>query len=477
MSKLGEIARVLLGISGYQHPAREIGAMSERSVEAIREAIGGGQLAPLPVTQTRWYLADLETAQAKADTGDLTMAARLWSSMRSDGTAIGLRRTLTDGLVRLPRRFYGDSELVSDLQKGNATRSAFEDMFPPAELALLVDDGYGLGVGVGELVDVPDRELPVFVRLEPEFLQYRWVDNTWWYRSIAGLLPVVPGDGRWILHLPGGRVNPWRNGVWRAVGRSYINKEHAMLHRANYSSKLANPARVAKAPPGATEPQREGFMSRIMAWGLNTVFEMPLGWEVELIESNGKGYEVFADEISKSDEEMTIAIAGQLVTTTGGTGFGNNDLFRTIRADIIQTLGDSLAFTLNTQGLPRYTLIKRGIAAVRSGGVTCEYLTKAPKDHETEARTLQTFSNGVAQARAALTPYKKTLQIDELTTRYGIPTRDMTPAEIEDAKAEQTQELSPTESAQKVEGAKTSAGDPGTSKQDQRERNPSENDE
>lgn len=471
MGRLADAAKALLGVSTYQKPTTYLGGdLGDRDVEAIRASIGGGQLARLPTTQTRWYLADLEAAQLKCDVGDISMAARLWSAMRSDGTAWGLRRTLTSGLVRLPRRFYGDADLIRELEAENGTRSTFDDMFPPAELALMADDGYGLGVAVGELVKVQGRDFPVLVRLEPEFLYYRWSDNRWFYKSIAGLLPITPGDGRWILHLPGGRVNPWRNGAWRAVGRSYINKEHAMLHRSNFSAKLANPARAATAPMGATEEQRVGFLSRVIAWGINTVFELPVGWDVKLIESNGRGYEVFKDEIAKSDEEMMISIAGQVVTTTGGAGFSNADIHRVIRNDIVQDVGDALGYTLNTQGLPAYSLARRG-TAWQEHQVTVKYVTAAPKDHQAQATTMVTVANGIAQARAALAPDGLKPEVQEITTRFDLPVTKMTPEEKARAEAQAPQLLTTTESAQKVQqdAAPKTAGDPGTTKQEQRD--------
>lgn len=378
----------------------------------------------------RWYLADLETAQHKADEGDLTNAGRLCVAMRRDGTISGLLGALTSGLVRLPRRFYGDEALCAELQKNNGTRSVFDAMHPPAELALLAGDGRLLGVGVGEYLPVQDREYPVFCRLDPENLQYRWIDNTWYYRSRVGLLPITPGDGRWVLHLPGGRLNPWRSGIWPALGKAYINKDHASLHRANYVSKLANPARAATAPHGASTDERNGFLSRIIAWSLNTVFELPPGWDVKLIESNGQGWQVFDSEIKAQDNEIMIALAGQIVTTTGGTGFTNADVFQLIRSDFIQDLGDSLSHTLNTQGLPLYTFLRKGVSGLENG-VSVEYITKRQKDLEAEARTMQNVAVGVTAMRSALAPDKLAPETRELMTRYDVPTRDLTPEEQE----------------------------------------------
>lgn len=420
-------------------------SLGSKAIEKIRSTFAGGQLQPIPSTQTRWYLADLEIARVMADTGDLSKAAKLCAAMRADGTLAGLESTLTSGVVRLPRRFYGNKALELELQKNNGTRSVFDEMFPPAELALLIGDGKKLGVGVGELLPVKGRDYPVFVRLEPEFLRYRWNENRWYYRSIAGELPITPGDGRWILHTPGGRINPWRGGLWFALGRSYIKKEHALLHQANYSAKLANPARVAKTVGGATEGERTGFLANLIAWHVNTVFELPPGWDVSLIESNGRGWEVFSKEIEQADQEMMITLAGQVLTTTGGEGFSNADVGRLIRGDIIQDVADELSHTLNTQGLPYYAWLRGGDELV-SKQASVEYQTKIPKDHEKEATTMVQVATGITALRAALAPDNKAPEIDELLTRFGLPARNLTPGEIAKREAAQVVEQAPDES-------------------------------
>lgn len=419
----------LLGISAYagQMPAAAIG--DEALVEAVRER-AGGNLQRLPTTQTRWYLRDLERAQSLADSGDLSLAAQLCAAFRTDGTIGGLLGTRTAGLVALPKRFRGKQEIVTALTAETSTRSVFDEMFPPSELALLDADGVNLGIGVAELVPVLGRDYPVMVRLEPEFLRYRWNEGRWYFNSIAGALPITPGDGRWILHVPGGRQTPWRHGNWRALGRAFITKEHALLQRSNFSGKLANPARLAFAPAGATEQQRIGFLARLIAWGVNSVFELPPGWDAKLLESNGRGWEVFTREIETSDLEAMISLAGQVVTVTGGTGFANADIHKTIRADIIKTDGDGLGYTLNTQGIPQFVIRGWGEEALAETA-RVEWDTKPPKDQAQEANALTAAANAIARLAEVLRAQGLNLDADELVARFGIPLRAAAQAKLE----------------------------------------------
>lgn len=415
---LKEAVAALLGVSTYEKPPPGAASLDDLSVERLRK-MQGGQLSPLPQTKTRWYLADLESATYAADYGDLGPAARLCRGLRRDGVIAGLLSTSSGGLVRLPKHFTGRKDIIEALEGKGGVRSVFDEMFPASELELFASDGELLGVSVGELRPVQGRAFPVFVRLDPEFLRYRWNENRWYYQTIAGLIAITPGDGRWVLHTRGGRVAPWQHGLWYALARAWIHKEHALLHKANWEAKLANPARAAFSPLGTTDAARSGFMQSLIAWGVNTVFELPAGWDVKIIESNGRGWESFKDTIEWAEREFIIALAGQTTTTTGGEGFSNGDVGKSVRADLIEARADALAYTINTQGIPCYVESEFGEEALEESGCVA-WDTTPPRDLAAEAQAMLTMAQGVAQMDAALKPYGKQLDIEHITTRYAL---------------------------------------------------------
>jgi len=374
---------------------------------------------PLPTTtQTRWYQDDVENAIRAADQGDMGQAARLSRSLRRDGVLGGVLSTRTGGLTRLPKSFRGTESVVAELTSFEELGiGLFDRIFSARELALLDGDGILLGVGVGEMLPVPGRREPVFVRLDPEFLRYQWSEDRWFYQSTAGMLPITPGDGRWILHTPGGYLQPWQSGLWGSLARAYVSKDHAFNYRENYNGKLANPARVATAPQGATEAQKQSFFQRVMAWGVNTVFGLVPGWDVKLLESNGRGFEVFEQTIATANEEIIIGLAGQLVTTTGGTGFANAGVHATIRADLIQDDGDSLATTINTQGLR--PLIDRWFGSAARAAVAWD--TRPPADLKAEADTITAAAKAIEESNRVLAPYGMRVDAREIVTRFRVP--------------------------------------------------------
>ncbi len=377
-------------------------------------------------SQTRWHQSDVEYAIRLADSGDLSMAARLTRSMRRDATYAGILSTRAGGLTRLPKIYRGTPDVLAALDCPDAP-GLFERVHSPKELELFDADGIALGVAVGEYIYLPDCDEPTFVRLDPEFLRYRWSDNSWFYISIGGWLPITPGDGRWVLHTPGGIMQPWTNALWPSLGRAFIAKEHAFHYRENYSGKLANPARVAVAPEGATDKQKSSFWEKVMAWGLNTVFGLPPGWDIKLLESNGRGYEVFTQTIDSSDREFMVGVAGQVVTIDGGAGFSNADIHATIRTDLIQGDGDGLAATLNIQGMR--PLVNRLFGGGARGMVAWD--TRPPADRKAEADAISAASKAITEANAALAPYGLRVDAKEMVTRFKIPYTVIGPPALE----------------------------------------------
>lgn len=414
VSYLSNVTAALLGRSAYQRPAYE--------PPPVDDGPWAGQTQLPSYTRSRWYAADIETAEHAADSGDLALAGQLTAACRRDGILSGVLATRTSGLVRLPRRFRGDLEVSRALDIGrDSVRSVFDEMMPPSELALLAADGIMLGVGLGEFLDVPGRDYPVLVRLDPQYLQYRWMENRWYYRAATGTLPITPGNGRWMLHTPGGRIAPWQHAAWRALARAFVRKDHALMMKDAWEAKLANPARVAYAPQAATDGQREDYFRRVLAWGLNSVFGLTPGYEIKLLESNGRGADSFVKTIEAANTEIIVTLAGQTVTTDGGAGFSNAQIHETIHTDLIKSTADDLAYTANTQGIPVFVARRWGVDAIRTRPCVVEYDVMPPQDRNAAAQAMVTTAAAMSGIDTALANTEHALDVQKICEQYGIP--------------------------------------------------------
>jgi hypothetical protein len=246
---------VLLARSGYVgKPGANWPKIDDPFIERGRAAMGG-HLSLRPQFVTDWLLQDRKLAMQDASNGDLYRAALLWKSVLSDGVFSGVFNLRCAGIVTLPRKFRGNTEYVAQLQEGHeSVQSVYDAMVPPDQSKLMIQDGIGLGVAVGELLKVPGRSYPVLRRLPPEGLVYRWSSNmgNWFYRSQSGgLLPIIKGDGNWVLWEPAGvDAAPWERGTWYAASRAYVLKENAALCSGNLERGMANPG-TSLLPPWA----------------------------------------------------------------------------------------------------------------------------------------------------------------------------------------------------------------------------------
>lgn len=433
-----DLLSALLGISTFAPPTQPGPQLSDVATHEARKAYGGS-LEAIPQIRLRWYPPDIERAQRLATTGDLTMVGQLNEFMKLDGVIRGLMDARTS-VVNFPKRFYGDQEtgkeIVEVLQSKNASdRDTYDEMVPPAEARLMVGDEINCGVAIGEMVPVKGRDYPVLVRRFPQNLYYIWTQNQWYYRSIIGLIPITPGvpdasGNSWVLHIGGGRLAPWNNGLWNTLGRSYINKTQSLFARQSYEMKHSHPARVATAAIGATEEERQGMLSGLIRWALNAAFALPVGWDIKLIESNGQGIQIYDQSIKNYNEEIATALCGSSVMLQGTAGFSNMDVFRVVQTDLIRTTSDAWDHTVNTQILPPFIGRRWGVDALRNA-TRIETDVSAPKDRQVEATTLVTLGNAIkglvesiqSAQLAAGTPADKiiTLDVEELLARFGVP--------------------------------------------------------
>jgi hypothetical protein len=428
-----QLVAALVGISTFTPPVPAGPSLGSETTDAVRSAIGG-DLEAIPQVRLRWYPPDVERAQLMATTGDLTLVGQLCESMNLDGVVRGLMDARTS-VVNFPKRFYGSPDVTRVLLAKNASdRDVYSEMIPSTEARLMVGDGIKAGVAIGEMVPVVGRDFPVLVRRYPQNLYYLWAKNLWYYRSIAGLLPIRPGipnekGNMWVLHIPGGRLSPWNSGLWNTLGRSFVNKTQTIFARQSYEMKHSHPARVGTASLGASEADRNGLLTKMIRWALNTAFVLPVGYDLKLLESNGRGIDVYKESIQHYNEEIATALCGSAVMLQGTAGFTNMDVFRVVQTDLITSTSEGWDHTVNTQILPAFVGQRWGIDALKNA-TTVVTDTTAPKDRKVEADTLQSLANAIkgmveainAAQVAAGVAQPIALNLTELMARFGIPT-------------------------------------------------------
>lgn len=376
------------------------------------------RVAPLPIDRTRWLRADIEAAEHIANSGQLQRAAQIAQWVREDLIVGGLFSTRC-AVVRLPREWRGDAEAILWLQGAGADTGCFDRIFPPNELEELAIDRLNLGVGIAMFIQPEGAAYPTLVRLDPQYLRYLPGEDRWQYQGYGHVYDVTPGDGTWVLHAAGA-IDPWRRGLWSALGYDQVSKDGAGLARDAFIWKFGNPFVMAIAPTGSSEDQKARFWSGVSDWVMGFAGITP-GWDAKLIEAKGEGSKVFADAEALRERRAMIAIAGQVVTVTGGVGFANAEIFETIASHHVARTGQDLAQTLNEQALPR--VVEWAIQACKltanCGKVTLAYDTTPPQARKAEADALKAVADSVVAMKAA----GFEVDLDEVQARYRVPAK------------------------------------------------------
>lgn len=325
----------------------------------------------LPRLGRAWELPDRDEAMQEAEQGRFLRVAELNDAMRGDGLIRGILGTRSAGMFSLPTIFDGDPWLVDVLRgrpaKYDATTGArlearlpgmWERLLPLSEATAIVEDGIMAGAGVGYMDDDP---LPGgwrrARRLDLQWLSYRHHEDAWYYQDAKrGLVRVTPGDGRWLLFTPYGRNRPWSRGAWYPCAGPFISKAGASIDRMRWQKFLADALRYIEMGDDASELHRDEMVSFMRdGWTYAPGLVAPKGYKPGIVESSGKGYEVYSETESRADVEIMVALAGQVTTTEGGKGFSSGDVWRDIALSLIQTTATSASEWIGADILDPWT--------------------------------------------------------------------------------------------------------------------------
>lgn len=381
------------------HGARKTGPL----VVADREK----ELQYRPTTDG-WTPDRVKSAGAAADSGNLQSLADLVETMQADDRIDGVTSTRTHGLLGLTLDFVSGNAQAKELLKGKEVGAPGEwwRMHSEAELVSLLSWGLHMGVGLAQRVALP-RLAGQIQRYRIETWSPRWLRHDpsarggkpeWYVMTTRGEIPILPGNGRWILFLPYGTKRPWAKGKWRSLAFPWLLKRFALEDRANHSETLGTPTQLGKAPKGSTEKQRNKYLSQLMSLGKRGKIVLPEGWDLVLREAVGRTWEIYSDAISWADAAITIVLAGQVVTTEGSPGFNSGNVQERIVGDLIRFDAERLSTCLQEQSLTPWVLENWN----DPDAPWPHWNTERPPDLEQRARTIDVAGRGLEAANRLL---------------------------------------------------------------------------
>lgn len=149
------------------------------------------------------------------------------------------------------------------------------------------------------------------------------VNNRYIAVTTKGEIPIVHGDGKWVVIEPWG-YESYRKGAIRPIGLTYGSSGYARIDRAGASRATGQPSIWGELPEGVRISSDEGkefakalqTVLRGRAWGIR-----PFGAKTELVQITGQAATIFGDILKSDKSEVFAALCGQDGTASdkGGT--------------------------------------------------------------------------------------------------------------------------------------------------------------
>lgn len=330
---------------------------------------------PITVVATAWDVPQARNAlndlviglfDAPAQLADSVMGSdsRVQAAMASRLSILG--RPVT---FKIPRK-YRDSSLAKECR--DAFEEAWTTIATDAVLGEIQRWGMMLGFGPAQILWDTSGEyaIPHPLPWHPRYVYYHWLYRCYVAITLDGQEPIIPGDGSWILHAPYGAYRGWMRGAVRAITPWWLARNYALRDAARWSERQGLDMIKAKAPAVGDPSQQARWRATLANLGQEAVIHLPqnpspaLSYDIELMQSNGVGFEGFFKLITQCNEEITLSLLAQTLTTSMPAEGGSSYAAARVHAGVLQGLMEADA---RAEGVTVYRDIARPFAAMNFG--------------------------------------------------------------------------------------------------------------
>ena len=166
----------------------------------------------------------------------------------------------------------------------------------------------------------------------PVFTWYDWLLRCFQAIGQDAMIPIVPGNGKWLEHAPFGSYRGWIRGALRPVVEPWMLRHFGFRDMARFGEIHGNPTRVGEVPIVGDPVEREAFAQALAGLGANTTLMVPhgvdttdgMGYNYKLVEAQSSAWEVHPAQIDRCDMAIVLALLMINLDTSvdGGSSWG-----------------------------------------------------------------------------------------------------------------------------------------------------------
>ena len=364
---------------------------------------------PLVTIQNTWSIPQARGAIYSHLIGQFYSSGMLCDSIIGDDRVTATLNSRATALFGRETRF----KAADDSDAARECHDAWVRWWPrlSGDSALRETQDYGTMMGFAHdqvLWDTEQKGIafaPYLRPWHPVFTYYDWSLRCYMAIGSDGVVPIVPGNGKWLEYAPFGSYRGWIRGAIRPVVEPWMLRHFGFRDMARFGEVHGNPTRVGKVPIVGDPKEREDFEAALAGLGADAAMIVPQGvdgsdgsgYEYELVEAQSKAWEVHPAQIDRCDMAIVLAILMVNLTTEVSTGS-----YAAVKGHMTKEQGGT-QFDNRVWKSTIYNQLARPFAYLNFGDANLApwtwYDVVAQQEFEDRAKRLYTFGQGVEVLR------------------------------------------------------------------------------
>lgn len=282
---------------------------------------------PLVTIQNTWSVEQARGALYAHMIGMFDASAQLCDSILGDDRVTACLNAKATALFGREPRFKAANDSAAAKECLRAWQAWWPRMTVDSAIRELGDYATLMGFAHAQLLwDTTQKGIAFAPLIRPwhsRFEYYDWTIRRYMAMTQDAVVPIIPGNGKWLEHAPYGSYRGWIRGAIRPVTEPWMLRHFGFRDMARFGEVHGNPTRKGWVPAVGDPFERKAFEDALTNLGADTALIVPRGvdgqngdgYDYELVEARSTAWEVHPAQIDRCDVAIVLAILMVNLTT------------------------------------------------------------------------------------------------------------------------------------------------------------------